>query len=168
MREIMIVVHVHALYQTLFSCIQLIFVLLILRYVEKLLKSRSNDDSDKVCREMNDEKRLIVQDLCNDLSYHRERLRIQLYINWRTENDERERNDNIMLSNLILKLLHYAKDLDWIFDHTLSELFNSTLIVDQEIVKQLHLSERITRWYFNVWKHCRKCKSFVMSKTELD
>jgi len=42
-----------------------------------------------------------------------------------------------MLLNLILKLLHYAKDLDWIFNHTLSELFDSTLIVDQEIVKWL-------------------------------
>jgi len=130
MREIMIIVHIHALYQTLLSCIQLIFVLLILRYVKKLLESRSNEDSDRVRRKMNDEKRLIVQDLCNDLSYRRKRLRIQLYINWRTENDEREWSDNIMLSNLILKLTHYANDLDWIFDHTLSELFNSTLIVD--------------------------------------
>ncbi len=37
---------------------------------------------------MNDEKKLIIQDLCNDLSYHRKRLRIQLYINWKIENDE--------------------------------------------------------------------------------
>jgi len=77
----MIIVHVHALYQTLLSCIQLIFVFLILRYVEKLLESRSDDDSDRICRKMNDEERLIVQDLCNDLSYHRKKLRIQLYIN---------------------------------------------------------------------------------------
>ncbi len=40
-----------------------------------------------------------------------------------------------MLLNLILKLLHYMKDLNWIFDHTLSELFNSMLIVDQKIVR---------------------------------
>ncbi len=40
-----------------------------------------------------------------------------------------------MLSNLILKLLHYMKNLDWIFNHTLSELFSSTLIIDQKIVK---------------------------------
>jgi len=86
----MIIVHVHALYQTLLSCIQLIFVSLILRYVEKLLESRSDDDSDRIRREMNDEKRLIVQDLCDDLSYRRERLRIQLYIDRRTENDERK------------------------------------------------------------------------------
>jgi len=168
MREIMIIVHVHALYQTLLSCIQSIFVLLILRYVEKLLESRSNEDSDRICREMNNKKRLIVQDLCNDLSYHREKLRIQLYINWRTENDERKQDDNIMLSNLILKLLHCAKDLNWIFDHTLSELFDSTLIVDQEIVRWLHLSERITRWDFNIWKRCKKCRSFIMLKTELN
>ncbi len=168
MREIMIVVHVHALYQTLLSCIQSIFVSLILRYVEKLLESRSNEDSDRICKEVNDKERLIVQDLCNDLSYHHEKLRIQFYIDWRTENDERERDDDIMLSNLVLKLLHCAKDLDWIFDHTLSELFNSTLIVDQEVVKRLHLSERITKRDFNVWKRCRKCKSFIMSETELD
>ena len=130
MREIMIVVHVHALYQTLLSCIQSIFVLLIFKYVKKLLESKSNEDSDRIRREMNDERRLIVQDLCDDLSYYCKRLRIQLYINWRTENDEREWSNNIMLSNLILKLLYYTKDLNWIFDHTLSELFNSTLIVD--------------------------------------
>ncbi len=130
MREVMIIIHIHALYQTLLSCIQSIFVLFIFRYVEKLLESRSDDDSDRIHNEVNDEERLIVQDLCNDLSYHHERLRIQLYIYWRTENDEREWNDDIMLSNLILKLTHCAKDLDWIFDHTLSELFNSTLIID--------------------------------------
>jgi len=168
MREVMIVVHVHALYQTLLSCIQSIFVSLILRYVEKLLESRSDEDSDRIRREVNDEERLIVQDLCNDLSYCRERLRIQFYIDWRIENDEWERNDNIMLSNLILKLSHCAKDLDWIFNHTLSELFDSTLIVDREIVRWLYLSERVTRRDFNVWKCCRKCRSFVMSETELD
>jgi len=130
MREIMIIVHVHALYQTLFSCIQSIFVLLIFKYVKKLLESKSDEDSDRICREMNDERRLIVQDLCDDLSYYCKRLRIQLYINWRTENDKWEWSNNIMLSNLILKLLHYTKDLNWIFDHTLSELFNSMLIVD--------------------------------------
>jgi len=81
MREVMIIIHVHALYQTLLSCIQSIFILLIFKYIKKLLESRSNDDSDRVCREMNDEKRLIVQDLCDDLSYHHEKLRIQLYIN---------------------------------------------------------------------------------------
>ncbi len=81
MRKITIIVHVHALYQTLLSCIQSIFVSFIFRYVEKLLESKSNDDSDRICREMNDEKRLIVQDLCNDLSYHCKRLRIQFYIN---------------------------------------------------------------------------------------
>jgi len=76
----MIIVHVHALYQTLLSCIQLIFVSLILRYVKKLLESKSNEDSDRVRREMNDERRLIIQDLCNDLSYHHKKLRIQFYI----------------------------------------------------------------------------------------
>jgi len=81
MKEIMIIVHVHALYQTLLSCIQSIFVLLILRYVKKLLESKSNDDSDKICKKMNDEKRLIVQDLCNDLNYYCKRLKIQFYIN---------------------------------------------------------------------------------------
>ncbi len=168
MKEIMIVIHVHALYQTLLSCIQLIFVSFIFKYVKKFLKSRSDENSNRIRRKMNDKRRLIVQDLCNDLSYHCKKLRIQFYINWRTENDEQEQNDNIMLSNLILKLLHYAKDLEWIFNHTLSELFDSTLIVNQEIVRWLHLSERITRRDFNVWKRCRKNKSFIMSKTKLD
>ena len=135
MKKIMIIVHVHALYQTLLSCIQSIFVFLIFRYVEKLLESKSDEDSNRVCRKMNDKKRLIVQDLCNDLSYCHKRLRIQFYIDWRTENDEQEWNDDIMLSNLILKLLHCVKDLNWIFNHTLSELFDSTLIVDWEIVR---------------------------------
>ncbi len=130
MKEVMIVVHVHALYQTLLSCIQSIFVLLILRYVKKLLESKSNEDSNRICREVNDEKRLIVQDLCNDLNYHCKKLRIQFYINWRTENDEREWDDDIMLSNLILKLLHCMKNLNWIFDYTLSELFNNMLIIN--------------------------------------
>ena len=38
MKEIAIVVYVHALYQTLLSDIQSIFVFLILRYVEKLFE----------------------------------------------------------------------------------------------------------------------------------
>ncbi len=168
MREIMIIVHIHALYQTLLSCIQLIFVSLIFRYVKKLLESKNDDDNDRICKEMSDERRLIVQDLCNDLNYHCKRLRIQFYINWRTENDEWEWSDNIMLLNLILKLLHYAKDFNWIFNHTLSKLFDNTLIIDWEVVRQLHLSERITRWDFNVWKCCRKCKSFIMLETRLN
>jgi len=168
MKEVMIIIHVYALYQTLLSCIQSIFVLFILKYVKKLLKFKSDKDNDKVCKEVNDKKRLIVQDLCNDSSYYHKKLRIQFYINWRTENDEWEWNDNIMLWNLILKLTHYAKDLNWIFDYTLNKLFNNTLIVDWEIVRWLHLSERITRWDFNVWKRCRKCKSFIMSETELN
>ncbi len=77
----MIVVHVYALYQTLLSCIQLIFVLLIFKYVEKLLESKSDEDSDRVCRKTSNEKRLIVQDLCNDLSYYCKKMRIQFYIN---------------------------------------------------------------------------------------
>jgi len=81
MKEVMIIIHVDALYQTLLSCIQLIFVSLIFRYIEKLLESKSDEDSDRICKEVNDEKRLIVQDLCNDLSYHCKKLRIQLYIN---------------------------------------------------------------------------------------
>ena len=81
MKEIMIIIHVHALYQTLLSCIQLIFVSLIFRYVKKLLESKSNKDSNRVCKEMNDNKRLIIQDLCNDLSYHYKKLKIQFYIN---------------------------------------------------------------------------------------
>ncbi len=84
---------------------------------------------------MNDKRRLIVQDLCDDLSYHCKKLRIQLYINWRTENDEWRWNDDIMLSNLILKLLHYAKDFNWIFNHTLNKLFDSMLIIDWKIVR---------------------------------
>ena len=81
MRKIMIIVHIHALYQTLLSCIQLIFVSLIFKYVEKLLEFKSDDDSDRICKEMNDERRLIVQDLYDDLNYHCKKLRIQFYIN---------------------------------------------------------------------------------------
>ncbi len=117
---------------------------------------------------MNDKKRLIVQDLYDDLNYHHERLRIKLYIDWRTENDEQEQDDNIMLSNLILKLLHYTKDFNWIFNHILNELFDNMLIVDQKIVKWLYLSKRVIRQDFNVWKRCKKCKSFIMLKTELN
>jgi len=145
MKEIMIIIHVHVLYQTLLSCIQSIFVLFILKYVKKLLEFRSDEDSDRIHREMNDERRLIIQDLCNNLSYYCKKLRIQFYINWRIENNEWRWDDNIMLLNLILKFLHYAKDFNWIFNHTLSELFNNTLIINWKIVKWLHLSERITR-----------------------
>ncbi len=81
MKEVMIIIHVHALYQTLLSCIQSIFVLFILKYVKKLLKFKSDKDNDKVCKEVNDKKRLIVQDLCNDSSYYHKKLRIQFYIN---------------------------------------------------------------------------------------
>jgi len=81
MREIMIIVHIHALYQTLLSCIQLIFVSLIFKYVKKLLESKSNEDNDRICKEVSDKRRLIIQDLCDDLNYYRKRLRIQLYIN---------------------------------------------------------------------------------------
>ncbi len=80
MKEVMIIIHIHALYQTLLSCIQLIFVFLILKYVKKLLESKSSEDSDRVCKRVNNEKRLIIQDLCDDLSYHCKKLRIQLYI----------------------------------------------------------------------------------------
>jgi len=145
MKEIMIIIHVHVLYQTLLSCIQSIFVLFILKYVKKLLEFRSDEDSDRIHREMNDERRLIIQDLCNNLSYYCKKLRIQFYINWRIENNEWRWDDNIMLLNLILKFLHYAKDFNWIFNHTLSELFNNTLIINWKIVKWLYLSERITR-----------------------
>jgi len=168
MKEVIIIIHIHALYQTLLSCIQLIFVSLIFKYVKKLFESRSNEDSDRVCKKVNNERRLIVQNLYDNLNYHCKRLRIQFYINWRIENDEWRWDDNIMLSNLILKLMHYAKYLNWIFNHTLSELFNSTLIINQEIVKQLYLSERVPKQDFNVWKRCRKCRSFIMSKIELN
>ncbi len=168
MKEIAIIIYVHALYQTLLSDIQSIFISLILKYIEKLFEFNENWDSNRVCREMNDERRLIVQDLCDDLKYCCKRLRIQLYINWRIENDEQEQDDNIMLSNLILKLLHCMKNLNWIFNHTLSELFNNTLIINWKIVRWLHLSERIIKWDFNVWKCCKKCRFFVMSKTRLN
>ncbi len=135
MKEVIIIVHVHALYQTLLSCIQSIFLLFILKYVKKFHEFKSNEDSDRICKEMNDKRRLIVQDLCNDLSYHCKKLRIQFYINWRIKNNEWKQDDNIMLLNLILKLLHYAKNLNWIFDHTLSELFNSMLIINWKIVR---------------------------------
>jgi len=104
MKEIAIIVYIHALYQTLLSDIQSIFVSLIFKYIEKLFEFNESWNSDRICREVNDKKRLIVQDLCNDLRYHCKKLRIQLYINWRTENNEWRWNDNIMLLNLILKL----------------------------------------------------------------
>ncbi len=168
MREIIIIIYVHVLYQTLLSDIQLIFVFLILRYIEKLFEFNESQDSNRVCRNLNDKKRLIMQSLCNDLSYHHKKLRVQLLINWRTRSDEWEWSDNIMLSNLILKLAHYAKDFNWVFDHTLNELFSSILIVIQEMMRLLHLSEKITRWDFNVWKCCRKCRFFIMLKTRLN
>ncbi len=130
MREVMIIVHVHVLYQTLLSDIQMIFVLLIFKYVKKLFKSNKDWDSNRICKDLNIKERLIAQSLYDDLSYHCKRLRIQFLINWRTKSDEREWNDDIMLSNLILKLAHCAKDFNWVFDHTLSELFNSMLIID--------------------------------------
>jgi len=77
----MIIVYVHVLYQTLLSCIQSIFVFLIFKYIKKLLEFKSNEDSNRICRKMNDEERLIIQDLCNDLNYYHKKLRIQLYIN---------------------------------------------------------------------------------------
>ncbi len=86
----MIVVYVHALYQTLLSNIQMIFVSLIFRYVKKLFEFNEDWSSDRVCRNLNDEKKLIVQSLYDDLSYHHERLRIQFLIDWRTRSDEQE------------------------------------------------------------------------------
>jgi len=56
----MIIIHVYALYQTLLSCIQIIFIFLIFKYVEKLLEFKSNEDSNKVCKKINDERRLII------------------------------------------------------------------------------------------------------------
>ena len=38
MKELMIIIHIHALYQTLLSDIQMIFVSFIFRYVEKLFE----------------------------------------------------------------------------------------------------------------------------------
>ncbi len=128
----------------------MIFVSLIFRYVEKLFESNEDQDSNKVFRNLNVEERLIVQSLCNDLNYHHKRLRIQFLIDWRTKSNEWRWDDNIMLLNLILKLAHCAKDFNWVFDHTLSKLFNSTLIVDQEVMRLLHLSKKITRWDFNI------------------
>jgi len=81
MKEIIIIIHVHALYQTLLSCIQSIFVSFIFRYVKKLLEFKSNEDSNRIHKKMNDKRRLIIQDLCNNLNYYHERLRIQFYIN---------------------------------------------------------------------------------------
>ncbi len=168
MREIMIIVYVHALYQTLLSDIQMIFVSLILRYVEKLFESNEDWDSNRICRNLNDEERLIVQSLYDDLSYRCKRLKIQFLINWRIKSDEWRWNDDIMLLNLILKLAHCAKDFNWVFNHTLSELFNSTLVLDWKTMRLLHLSKKITKQDFNIWKRCKKCKSFIMSETELD
>ncbi len=168
MREIMIVVYVHALYQTLLSNIQSIFVSFIFKYVEKLFEFNENRDSNRVCKNLNNERRLNMQSLYNDLNYHHEKLKIQFLIDWRTKSDEWEQDDNIMLLNLILKLAHYMKDLNWIFDYTLSKLFSNMLIINQEMIRLLHLSEKIIKWDFNVWKCCRKCKSFIMSKTRLN
>ena len=76
MKEIMIIVHIHALYQTLLSDIQMIFVSFILRYVKKLFEFNEDQNSNKVCKDLNVEERLIMQSLCNDLSYHCKKLRI--------------------------------------------------------------------------------------------
>ncbi len=36
------------------------------------------------------------------------------------------------------------------------------------MMRLLHLSKKITRWDFNIWKCCKKCKSFIMLKTRLN
>ena len=168
MKEITIIIHIYALYQTQLSDIQMIFVSLILRYVEKLFEFNEDWDSNRICRDLNVEERLIAQSLCNNLSYHHEKLRIQFLIDWRTKSNEWKWNDDVMLLNLILKLTHCAKDFNWVFDHTLSKLFNNTLVVDQEMMRLLHLSKKITKRDFNIWKYCKKCKSFIMLETRLD
>ncbi len=144
------------------------FCLFHIQIFEKLFKFNENRDSNKVCKNLNNERRLIMQSLYNDLNYDHEKLKIQFLIDWRTKSDEWEQDDNIMLLNLILKLAHYMKDLNWIFDYTLSKLFSNMLIINQEMIRLLHLSEKIIKWDFNVWKCCRKCKSFIMSKTRLN
>jgi len=74
--KILIIIYIYILYQTLLSCIQLIFVSFIFKYIKELLKSKSNDDSNEVCRKLNNERRLIIQNLYNDLNYHCKKLRI--------------------------------------------------------------------------------------------
>ncbi len=69
MKEIVIIIYIHALYQTLLSDIQLIFVSFIFKYVKKLFEFNESQDSNKVCKDLNDEERLIMQNLCDDLSY---------------------------------------------------------------------------------------------------
>ncbi len=130
MKELMIIIHIHALYQTLLSDIQMIFVSFIFRYVEKLFEFNKDWNSNRICRNLNVKERLIAQSLCNDLSYHCKRLRIQFLINWRIKSDEWEWNDDVMLSNLILKFMHCAKDFNWVFNHTLSKLFNNMLVIN--------------------------------------
>jgi len=76
----MIVVYVHALYQTLLSNIQSIFVSFIFKYVEKLFEFNENRDSNRVCKNLNNERRLNMQSLYNDLNYHHEKLKIQFLI----------------------------------------------------------------------------------------
>ncbi len=110
MKEVMIIVHVYVLYQTLLSDIQMIFVSFILRYVKKLFESNEDQDSNRIHKDLNVKERLIAQSLYNNLSYCCKRLRIQFLINWRTKSDEWEWDDDVMLSNLILKLAHCAKD----------------------------------------------------------
>ncbi len=128
--EVIIVVYVHALYQTLLSDIQSIFVSFIFRYVKKLFEFNEDWNSNKIYKDLNDEERLIVQSFYNDLSYHYEKLRIQFLIDWRIKSNEQEQDNDIMLLNLILKLVHCIKDFNWVFNHTLSKLFSNMLIVN--------------------------------------
>ncbi len=128
--EVIIVVYVHALYQTLLSDIQSIFVSFIFRYVKKLFEFNEDWNSNKIYKDLNDEERLIVQSFYDDLSYHYEKLRIQFLIDWRIKSNEQEQDNDIMLLNLILKLVHCIKDFNWVFNHTLSKLFSNMLIVN--------------------------------------
>ncbi len=128
--EVIIVVYVHALYQTLLSDIQSIFVSFIFRYVKKLFEFNEDWNSNKIYKDLNDEERLIVQSFYNDLSYHYEKLRIQFLIDWRIKSNEQEQDNDIMLLNLILKLVHCIKDFNWVFNYTLSKLFSNMLIVN--------------------------------------
>jgi len=55
--RILIIIHIHALYQILLLCVQSIFVSLILKYVKKFLKSRSDDNSNRIRRKLNNEEK---------------------------------------------------------------------------------------------------------------
>ncbi len=64
--KILVVINIYTLYKILLSRIQLIFLSLVLWYVEKFLESRG-DKGKEICRKLYDRGKLIAHSLNNNL-----------------------------------------------------------------------------------------------------